>query len=108
MDLFFWKKNQKIDEFALQLANHFFKIVPPEKIASEQNMRKTLKKLDRELNKIFSNISNFDAQNKLGIYTRARLQNKFNYRLDELGYAPEFVKALNSQMLAQLMQRSAN
>lgn len=108
MNLFFWKKNQKIDEFALQLANHFFKIVPPENIASEQSMRKTLKKLDRELNKIFSKISTFDAQNHLGIYTRARLQNKFNYRLDELGYAPEFVKALNDQMLVQLMQKPAS
>ncbi len=106
MSLFFWKKNQKIDEFALQLANHFFKIVPPEKIASEKNMRKTLKKLDRELGKIFSKLSSFDTQNKLGIYTRARLQNKFNHRLEELGYAPEFVKVLNDKMLVQSLQKA--
>ena len=107
MGLLFWKKNHKIDDFALQLANHFFKIVPPEKISSDQNMRKTLKKLDRELGKIFTKLSKFDSQNNLGIYTRARLQNKFNHRLDELGYTPEFVKALNDKMLVESMQKPA-
>ena len=70
-------------------------------------MRKTLKKLDRELGKIFTKLSKFDSQNNLGIYTRARLQNKFNHRLDELGYTPEFVKALNDKMLVESMQKPA-
>ena len=105
MGLFFWKKNRLIDEFALQLADHLFKIVPPEKIDDRKNSHKLLKKLDRELDKIFKKLARFDLQNNLGVYARARLQNKFNYRLKELNYPPEFVNALNDKMLIGSLQK---
>lgn len=105
VNLFFWKKNRLIDEFALQLADHLFKIVPPEKIDDKKNARKLLKKLDRELDKIYKKLARFDLQNNLGIYARARLQNKFNYRLKELNYPSEFVDVLNEKMLIVSLQK---
>lgn len=104
MDLFFRKKNRMVDELALQLADHFFKTVPPEKIDADKSDRKSFKKFDRELDKILKKIASFNAKNKLGIYTRARLQNKFYHRLVDLGYNASFVKALNEKLLLELMQ----
>lgn len=104
MGLFFWKDNKQIDAFAQAVADDLFSYVRPDmarqyvfgtgKIPKKQKIR-----TEQKFNDIFLQIKRFSEANSLGIYGKARLQKKFNGRLEELGYHIDVVNKLAENML---------
>ena len=113
MNLFSWKKNKTIDMFASELANEFFSLVPPDIIhayfkskqqdrKNRQNKSKNKKEnrsVESNLMSLVKQMQQFKILHSLGTYGKARLQLKFNERLEELGYDKETVSQLSDFVL---------
>lgn len=111
MNLFFWRKNRVIDQFAFQLADEVYSHVNPELMTSYFNTGDDLKKSDakkheqlrqkviRTLNDTIMRIQQFRSLHKLGIYGKARLHLTFTERLRELGYPAEIAEEVNKLVL---------
>lgn len=120
MPIFFWKQNKKIDQFATQLADELFSMVPPEMAAdlmldaNEAGGKKGkaksggkkykrqgagAAKMDALMNEIISKIIEFRTRLKLGVYGKARLHMQFRARLLELGYDERLSKSINEEIM---------
>lgn len=104
MGLFFWKNNKAIDAFAKTVAEDLFSHVRPD-VAKRHILgaAKKAKKQDRRIEHKFADVTQqlarFAETQSLGIYGKARLQMKFNERLNELGYDADVVDRLAENML---------
>lgn len=104
MGLFFWKNNKAIDAFAKTVAEDLFSHVRPD-VAKRHILgaAKKTKKQDRRIEQKFADVAQqlrrFAETKSLGIYGKARLQMKFNERLNELGYDADVVNRLAEKML---------
>lgn len=91
VSILFWKDNKKIDAFAVAVAEELYSHVLPE-IAEQhflgvaQKNKKKQHKTEQRLNGLVDQMRQFNAANSLGIYGKARLQQRFSDRLLELGY----------------------
>ena len=91
MGLFFWKDNKKIDAFANAVADDLYSHLQP-KVAEQhfrgiaQKSKKKDHKIEQRLAGIVDQMRQFRQAHSLGVYGKARLQMKFNERLQELGY----------------------
>ena len=104
MGFAFWKNNRKIDAFAQAVADDLFSHVQPDvarayilgggKLSKKQKI-----KADQKLNDILLQIRRFSESQSLGIYGKARLQQKFNERLEELGYKSDLVNKIAEDFL---------
>lgn len=106
MGLLFWKNNTAIDTFARDLADDLYSHVQPavaqqHLFGTEKMARKKAVKADREITDVILQVKRFAKANSLGIYGKARLQQKFNQRLEELGYPAEVVNSLSEAILVQ-------
>lgn len=106
MRLLFWRKNKQIDAFAQAAANDLFSYVRPDlarqHIFGGGPMPKGRKiKTERKFNDIILQIKRYSEANALGVYGKARLQQKFNRRLEELGYPTEVVNKLSESILVR-------
>lgn len=106
MNLFFWRKNRVIDDFAVSLANELYSAIPPDQAADyfSSNSNKKLvekihKKLDSQIKISVISIKKFKNKNSLGIYGKARLHLKFMNRLKELGYNKDISTRINELLL---------
>lgn len=106
MNLFFWKKNTLIDNFAIALANELYSVTPPDRAIeyfSNNNNKKQAEKihknLDNQIKISIISIKQFKNKNSLGIYGKARLHLKFMERLKELGYDKNISKRINDLLL---------
>lgn len=105
MGLFFWKNNKQIDGFARAVADDLYSYVRPDMarqhvLGRGGDMAKKQKiRTEQKFHDIFLQIRRFSDSNSLGIYGKARLQKKFNERLEELGYSTEVVNKLAETML---------
>lgn len=106
MGLFFWKNNRKIDAFAHTVADDLFSYVQPD-IASQHVLgkgdfsKKKKAKIEQKFTDIILQIRRFSESESLGVYGKARLQKKFNDRLEELGYPTEVVNKIAESFLLQ-------
>lgn len=98
MGLLFWKDNKQLDAVARSLADDLYSYVQPDVArqyvsgtALTGKNRKQARKVDQKFTDIFLQIRRYGEQNSLGVYGKARLQKKFNERLEELGYDPDVV-----------------
>jgi hypothetical protein len=106
MGLAFWKNNRQIDAFAQAVADDLFSYVQPDianalifacgKLSKKQKI-----KTEQKFNDIFLQIKRFSESQSLGIYGKARLQKKFNERLEELGYETVVVNKISEDFLIQ-------
>lgn len=106
MDLFFWKKNTQIDNFASNAANDFFSTVNPEvafdyfnKPAQKKDKSKIHKKTNQAFANLIKRVDQFKTLHALGVYGKARLHLKFRLRLEELGYDPVTIDKINQHLL---------
>lgn len=106
MNLFFWKKNTVIDDFASNLANELYSAIPPDQAleyfmneTSHNKSTKIQKKLEQQIQLSIAQIRHFKIKYSLGIYGKARLHLKFANRLKELGYAHDITKRINELLL---------
>ena len=104
MGLLFWRNNQKIDTFAQAVADDLFSYVQPD-VARNHVMgrsdlsKKKQAKVKQKFTDIVLQLQRFSDSNSLGIYGKARLQKKFNERLEELGYKTEVVNKITENFL---------
>ena len=106
MGLVFWKNNRQIDAFAQAVADDLFSYVQPDianaHILGRGKLSKKQKiKTEQKFNDIFLQMKRFSDSQSLGIYGKARLQKKFNERLEELGYQTAVVNKIAEDFLIQ-------
>jgi hypothetical protein len=104
MSLLFWKNNKIIDSFSQTLADELFSYVNPD--VARQHLsggsgltRKQAQKVSQKFTDVVLQIQRFSASKSLGIYGKARLQQKFDERLTELGYPADIVKKVSERIL---------
>lgn len=106
MGLFFWKKNKLIDGFAQSVADDLFSYVNPnlarQHVFGSSGMpKKQARKVEQKFADTLLHIKRFTESNSLGIYGKARLQQKFDARLQELGYPTDIVKRISELILTR-------
>ena len=106
MGILFWKNNRQIDAFAQAVADDLFSHVQPDvaraHILARGNLSKKQKiKVEQKFNDILLQIKRFSESQSLGVYGKARLQKKFNERLEELGYKMDVVNKIAENFLIQ-------
>ena len=106
MGLFFWKNDRKIDAFAQAVADDLFSHIQPDVakahiLASGKLSKKQKIKAEQKFNDILLQMKRFSESQSLGIYGKARLQQKFNERLEELGYKTDVVNKIAEDFLVR-------
>ena len=96
MQIFFWKKNKQIDEFANAIANDLYSTIPPDVALdfmneSDSKSKKVNTKVARKLDDIVLRIK--------GVYGKARLHLKFAEQLEELGYEKKVAGLFNEKIM---------
>ena len=112
MNLFFWKKNSKIEPFAMYISDDFYSHVHPD-VAKEfvqgmtKDNKKTQRKVEQKLNAVIGAMDQFTKEESLGVYGKARLQKTFNDRLVELGYEGGVTRKLVEMILFKKSSRGS-
>lgn len=104
MTLLFWKNNRKIDAFAQAVADDLFSYVQPDVarqyiLGAGEIPKKKHAKVQQKFSDILLQMKRFSEANSLGVYGKARLQKRFNDRLEELGYATDVVNRIAESFL---------
>jgi hypothetical protein len=104
MSLLFWKNNRKIDAFAQAVADDLFSFVHPDVarkhiLGGGEIPKKKQAKVQQKFTDILLQIKRFSEANSLGVYGKARLQRRFNERLEELGYSTDVVNRIAESFL---------
>lgn len=91
MALFFWKKTKQIDAFAHAVAEDLYSYVQPDVAKAyfkggADKPKKRQDKVERKLAAVIAEFRRFSEAQSLGIYGKARLEQQFSARLQELGY----------------------
>jgi len=104
MGVLFWRNNKEIDSVARAIADDLFSNVQPEVagdvLAGKADLpKKKASKVEQKFTDVVLQIKRFSERKGLGVYGKARLQQKFNERLEELGYQEQAVKKLSELIL---------
>jgi len=106
MGLLFWKNNKIIDGFAQTVADELFSYVNPD--LARQHLfgdpalqKKQAQKVEQRFTDALLQIKRFSASHSLGIYGKARLQQKFDERLGQLGYPDDIVRKISELILTR-------
>ena len=81
----------KVNEFAKSLATDIAKRYPPA-IANNPEQIVSHKRLTTILEEAFNRAAEFQQEQKLGWFRRAKLVNEFQWELKEFGYEKKFVE----------------
>ncbi|MGW8370476.1 MAG: hypothetical protein ACWGPN_17585 [Gammaproteobacteria bacterium] len=106
MSLLFWKNNKLIDGFAQTVADELFSYVSADlarqQVFGAKDMpKKQARKAEQKFQDTVLQIRRFSESHSLGVYGKARLQQKFDERLQELGYPKDVVKRISELILAR-------
>ena len=101
MDIFSFLKFGKHDDFAVDLAEKFMVLYPVEATEDYQK-KKNLKKYQQSLNLLHKEAWEYSKDLKLNIYTKAKIGNKFMWRLKRAGYNEVLVQDLTTTLLSTL------
>lgn len=100
MAIFGLLNTREIDEFGVELANDLGRRFPP---ASESRTDAGAKNQIRIiLEGLGARAVRYHAENRLGIYKKAKLGNVFKWRLKELGYSDEFAEHATKDIITRL------
>src|SRR6476659_7599779 len=96
-----------IDEFALKLAADLAARYPPA-LENEKPRKRNPQRLAKAFDDTFNRAIDFQQEQKLGIYGKARLGNTFKWELKRLGYPDDFIDLTTSSLVKFVAsQRSA-
>lgn len=91
----------KIDEFAKSLAQDIAKRYPPA-IANNPEQMISQKRLSTILEEAFNRAHQFNLEQKLGMFKKAKLGNTFKWELKEMGYDEKFVDMATEGLVVYL------
>ena len=89
---------RKVTEFAKSLAQDVAKRYPPA-IANNPAQMVSQKRLSGILEEAFTRAAEFNRENKLGWYKKAKLGNEFRWGLKELGYDQKFIEVATEGLI---------
>jgi len=89
---------RKVTDFAKQLAQDVAKRYPPA-IANNPAQMVSQKRLSSILEEAFVRAAEFNRENKLGWYKKAKLGNEFRWELKELGYDKHFIEVATEGLI---------
>lgn len=110
MNIFFWKNNKSIDQFANDIATSFYEKINPQQVAAyiegssqkkSKQDKKALKAVEKAIQQAITGISEFKSSKSLGVYGKARLHLKFKLRLVELGIEEVSVNKINEIIMVK-------
>ena len=90
--------SNKHNDAADKLADDFIKKCPLE-VISNLKMKKNKIKYNGALNHLYSDTKEYARNNKLNMYTKAKIGNRFMWRLKESGYDEAMVEKLTTDVL---------
>ena len=90
--------SRKVTEFAKSLAQDVAKRYPPA-IANNPAQMVSQKRLSGILEEAFTRAAEFNRENKLGWYKKAKLGNEFRWGLKELGYDQKFIEVATEGLI---------
>lgn len=96
----------KIDAFAKSLAQDIAKRYPPA-IANNPEQMVSQKRLTAILEDTFERARQFNQDNKLGMFKKAKLGNTFKWELKEMGYEEKFVDIATEGLIVYLTRGNA-
>ena len=94
----------KTDEFAKSLAQDIAKRYPPA-IANNPEQMVSQKRLTSILEDAFNKAREFNVENRLGMFKKAKLGNTFKWELKEMGYDKKFVDMATEGLIVYLTRR---
>ena len=94
----------KTDEFAKNLAQDIAKRYPPA-IANNPEQMVSQKRLTAILEDAFTRARQFNSDNQLGMFKKAKLGNTFKWELKEMGYDEKFVDMATEGLIVYLTRR---
>ena len=91
---------RELEEFATELAADLGRRFPPASEArTDPVARHQIKVI---LEGLSARAVRYHAQHKLGVYTKAKLANVFQWKLKEHGYSAEFVERATKELITRL------
>jgi hypothetical protein len=98
--------SKKINEFARELSENLSKRYPP---ALDVNPEKKISanRLTKVLEEALASAAQFQRENRLGIYGKAKLGNEFKWQLKELGYSEQFIDVATEGLMVSITRGSA-
>lgn len=82
-------RTEKVDEFADSIVAELRERHPPEGAGGKRP--KDIERLRKLFGRIFVRIDSFAQENKLNLYTKARLANRIQWAMKEAGYPEDFI-----------------
>ena len=101
MNFFSLFSGRKHDDFAGNLAAEFINSCPPAFVYNLSN-RKASNKFNKAVNRLYTQAHAYYVHNKLNLYTKARIGNKFMWSLKEAGYDEGLIEELTNGILHAL------
>jgi hypothetical protein len=89
--MLWFKSNKVIDEFSTKLAIDLAQRYPAA-LENDATKKRNPERLARVFDSTFNRAIDFQRDQKLGVYGKARLGNTFRWKLKELGYPQDFVE----------------
>lgn len=101
MDLFFWRGLKELDALAFALADELFSRMPPARVeeALSGKSKQLKRRFEQTADDIVSRLDAYKAGHRLGLYKKARFQQRFLGRLQELGYSETVTRAIHERLI---------
>jgi hypothetical protein len=98
--------SKRINDFARELTENLSKRYPP---ALDVNPEKKISanRLTKVLEEALASASQFQRDNRLGIYGKAKLGNEFKWQLKELGYSDQFIEVATEGLMVYITRGSS-
>lgn len=98
--------SKKVNEFAKELAVNLSKRYPP---ALDVNPEKKISanRLTKVLEEALSSAAQFQRDNRLGLFGKAKLGNEFKWHLKELGYSDKFIDVATEGLMVYVTRGTA-
>ena len=96
--MFTWFDTKAVDALAVGMAGDLVKRVPPASVDAHGKKAEAKQKRTHDL--VLRQAYDYARQNKLNLYTKARLANRFKWALLEAGYPKPFVDSMTYELAA--------
>ena len=97
MMMFKWFDSKAVDEFSDWLVSEMLKRYPPAGL--DTDAKKATKRFQKVHESLFLRVQAFAVENKLNVYTKARLGNRVKWAMREAGYPQSFADSFTHEVV---------